>query len=221
MTDGAVGDSNAVIEAAREYRDSIRVFTFGLGSGCDKHLVSKVASAGRGTYTIVKDGGEDLNGQVIRALQNAMEPSLKDVSFGWNDQPSQEDTEDIFRNQLVYSTKLIPAAELANIKFFFKTGVDPDTNQKIELNFARADFTEVQGATGQSLFKMAVFNELESKKKTDEERIAMSLKYQVLSEDTAIIGVCKQENKSSGEVQESTIEFGKSAAPLPEDEGLS
>ena len=72
-----------------------------------------------------------------------MEPSLKDASYGWNDTPAQDDTEDIFRNQLVYSTKLIPASELADIKFFFKTGEDPETNQKIELNFSRADFTEV------------------------------------------------------------------------------
>ena len=72
---------------ARAHRDSIRVFTFGLGSGCDKNLVTKVARAGRGTYTIVKDGGEDLNGQVIRALQNAMQPSLKDVQYGWNEVP--------------------------------------------------------------------------------------------------------------------------------------
>ena len=130
--------------------------------------MTNVARGGRGTYTIVKDGGQDLNGQVIRALQNAMEPSLIDVSYGWNDQPSQDGTEDIFRNQLVYSTKLMPASELDNIKFFFKTGVDPETSQKIDLNFARADFTEVQGVSGQSLFKMAVFNELESSKQQDE-----------------------------------------------------
>ena len=129
-----------------------------------------------------------------------MEPSLKDASYGWNETPAKDDTEDIFRNQLVYSTKLITASELADIKFFFKTGVDPETNQKIELNFSRADFTEVQGAAGQSLFKMAVYNELESKKQDDEKRIAKSLKYQVLCDKTAIIGVCKQENKATGEV---------------------
>ena len=69
------------------HRDTIRVFTFGLGSGCDRNLVTTVARAGRGTYTIVSDEGEDLNGQVIRALQNAMQPSFKDVEFGWNDTP--------------------------------------------------------------------------------------------------------------------------------------
>ena len=55
----------------------MRVFTFGLGSGCDVDLVRQMAEAGRGTCSIVKDGAADLNGQVIRALQNAMEPSLK------------------------------------------------------------------------------------------------------------------------------------------------
>ena len=38
----------------------------------------------------------------------------------------------------------------------------------------------------------------------------MSKKNQVLCDDTAIVGVCKQENKTTGEVVESTIKFGKS-----------
>jgi len=64
--------------------DTIRVFTFGLGSGCDKNLVAKVAQAGRGTHTIVEDGSADLNGQVVTALGLAMEPSLKGAKYGWN-----------------------------------------------------------------------------------------------------------------------------------------
>ena len=106
MTDGCVGNSTQVEEAARNHRDTTRVFTFGLGSGCDKNLVTQVARAGRGTYTIVSDGGDDLNGQVIRSLQNAMQPSLKDVEYGWNGETSK-DVAEIFRNSLVYSTTLI------------------------------------------------------------------------------------------------------------------
>ena len=98
-----------VIQAAREYRDQIRVFTFGLGSGCDKNLVTQVATAGRGSHTIVQDGGEDLNAQVIRALSLAMQPSLKDAAFGWNEVPEILKTEDIYRNTLIHSTKVIRA----------------------------------------------------------------------------------------------------------------
>ena len=84
LTDGSVGNSDQIADLARAHSDTIRVFTFGLGSGCDKNLVRNVAKAGRGTSTIVEDGSADLNGLVIRALSNAMEPSLKGAKFGWN-----------------------------------------------------------------------------------------------------------------------------------------
>ena len=64
--------------------------------------MTEVAAAGRGSYTIVKDGGEDLNAQVVRALSLAMQPSLKDASYGWNDVPEILKTEDIYRNTLIY-----------------------------------------------------------------------------------------------------------------------
>lgn len=72
-----MSDPEDVINQARLRADTMRVFTFGLGSDCDKYLVTNVARAGRGTYTIVNDGASDLNGQVIRALSKAMEPSLE------------------------------------------------------------------------------------------------------------------------------------------------
>ena len=55
----------------------MRVFSFGLGSGCDQNLVKNVAFAGRGTSTIVEDNDPHLNGLVIKALSCAIEPSLK------------------------------------------------------------------------------------------------------------------------------------------------
>lgn len=83
MTDGDVKNRREVIEQARAHNDDIRVFSFGLGSGCDEHLVKMMAQAGRGTSTIVKDGGDELRGSVIRALSNAMKPSLNGVKYGW------------------------------------------------------------------------------------------------------------------------------------------
>jgi len=91
------------------------VFSFGLGSGCDKNLVINSARAGRGTYTFVKDGAADLNSQVIRALSNAMEPSLKDAKWGWND--NLNEAEELYRNKLVHSTILLDASVFDHIKF--------------------------------------------------------------------------------------------------------
>ena len=41
----------------------------------------------------------------------------------------------------------------------------------------------------------------------------LSLQYQVLCDHTAIVGVMKQTNKATGELQESEIKFGKEALP--------
>ena len=78
----------------------MRVFTFGLGSGCDKFLVENTATAGRGTSTIVKDDDPNLNGLVIKALATAMEPSFKDVSFGFGDKICKP--MELYRNMLIY-----------------------------------------------------------------------------------------------------------------------
>ena len=68
MTDGQVSDRDAVVNAARQHSEQVRVFTFGLGSGCDVDLVRRTAQAGRGSCSLVEDNSYDLNGQVIRAL---------------------------------------------------------------------------------------------------------------------------------------------------------
>ena len=84
LTDGAVGSPEQVVNYARKHCETTRVYSFGLGSGCDKTLVHDVARMGRGTSTIVEDDAPNLNGLVVQALKNAMQPSLGDVEFGYN-----------------------------------------------------------------------------------------------------------------------------------------
>ena len=69
LTDGCVGNNNEVIEQAKQHSDKAKVFTFGLGTGCDVELCQGMAKAGRGSCSIVEDGSADLNGKVIKALQ--------------------------------------------------------------------------------------------------------------------------------------------------------
>ena len=76
------------------------MFSFGLGEGCDIDLVNILAIAGRGTSTIVGDNDPNLNGLVIGALQNAMEPSFKDTEFGFNGDFNYP--KELFRNTLIH-----------------------------------------------------------------------------------------------------------------------
>ena len=80
------------------------------------------------------------------------------------------------------------------------------------------DFTKVENEqAAEALIKMAAWRMIE-KEKTSERRKELSLEYQVLSEETAIVGVLKQENKATGELQSSTIEFKKEAVQVQEEE---
>ena len=152
LTDGAVRWPEQVIQQVKLHSDAVRVFSFGLGSGCDRDLVQKSALAGRGTSTIVRDNDQNLNGLVIKALATAMEPSFKDVEYGFNGQLCQP--KELYRNTLVCETKLMTRAEFDQLKFSFKT--KPSENgQEIDLNFTHVDFHVVEGDAAKNLIKMA------------------------------------------------------------------
>ena len=63
--------------------DSTKVYSFGIGSGADRDLVTRLAKAGNGPYFFAEDGNQSkLKEIVIDALtQASFEISLKDCSI--------------------------------------------------------------------------------------------------------------------------------------------
>jgi len=57
------------------------------------------------------------------------------------------------------------------------------------------------------LFKMAAHEKLN--KLSGKENVDCSVKYQVLSNETAMVGVVRQNKKATGELVEYTIEMGR------------
>lgn len=55
-----------------------RIYTLGIGNGCSRYLVEKVAIMGNGKYVFVADN-ENLNEKVIDLLQDSITPFLKDL----------------------------------------------------------------------------------------------------------------------------------------------
>ena len=55
-----------MVDTTCKENDNIKVFSFGVGSGCSKGLVDGVAKYGRGEYSIIKDNDSvALKAQVI------------------------------------------------------------------------------------------------------------------------------------------------------------
>ena len=66
----------------------------------------------------------------------------------------------------------------------------------------------LEGESAFGLFKQAAY-EMINREVSAEAKASLSQKYQVLCDETALVGVIKQTDKVSGEVKEITVEFGR------------
>lgn len=85
LTDGSVGNEDALFEYVRHHLGSSRLFTVGIGSAPNSHFMTKAAQFGRGTYTYISKVNEvaekmqtlfsKLDSPVMRdlALQHALD----------------------------------------------------------------------------------------------------------------------------------------------------
>ena len=58
LTDGAIGNEDALFEYVRHHLGQSRLFTVGIGSAPNSHFMSKAAQFGRGTFTYIGDVNE-------------------------------------------------------------------------------------------------------------------------------------------------------------------
>ena len=85
LTDGAVKNTGEIIQSAERSSDVCRIHTFGIGDEIDGEFVKKLAQVGRGSYSIFSDNRtKKLNSLVVKAIERAFEPSLKNCEIIWN-----------------------------------------------------------------------------------------------------------------------------------------
>jgi Ca-activated chloride channel family protein len=84
MTDGAVGNEDALFRLITEKLGNSRLFTVGIGSAPNSHFMTKAAQFGRGTFTYIGDVREVR--EKMAALFGKIEaPVLQDVAITWPD----------------------------------------------------------------------------------------------------------------------------------------
>ena len=82
MTDGSIGNEQALFEIIQKELGHSRLFTVGIGSAPNSHFMRRAANFGRGTHTHI--GKLD---EVQTRMQNLFEkienPILKDITIDW------------------------------------------------------------------------------------------------------------------------------------------
>ena len=82
LTDGAVGNEEALFGLIRERLGDTRLFTIGIGSAPNSHFMSKAAQLGRGTFTYIGriDEVQAKMGELFAKLES---PVLKGLEVHW------------------------------------------------------------------------------------------------------------------------------------------
>lgn len=84
LTDGQVSNEPAVIELARQWKSTNRIFSFGIGSAASGYLVRNLAGATGGAAEFIT-AGERIEEKVLRTFSRIGSPQVSDVAVRWGD----------------------------------------------------------------------------------------------------------------------------------------
>ena len=82
MTDGAVGNEDALLALIHDQIQSSRLFTVGIGSALNGYLMTRAAAAGRGTYTFIENV-EGISQQMAKLFEKLERPAMTNISLNW------------------------------------------------------------------------------------------------------------------------------------------
>ena len=82
LTDGAVGNEEALFSLIRERLGDTRLFTVGIGSAPNSHFMSKAAHLGRGTFTYV-GRVDEVQSKMVELFTKLESPVLKGLEVHW------------------------------------------------------------------------------------------------------------------------------------------
>ena len=215
ITDGQVSNTRETISLVRKHASTNRVFSLGIGSSSDRHLVKGLARSGRGTAQFVSEG-ENIASKVVRQLKLGIQPCLHDVKIDWGDREGEGEGGVQFCQAphitppLYDGTRLIlyklweQQTKLADkVKISAKT---PEGELMEELEISEESYS--QGDLVHKMFARKMIQDLEERHGGDgEEReevkaviTDLALRYNLSSQYTAFIGV--NEAATTGQEEE-------------------
>jgi len=82
LTDGEVGNEDQILDLIRANNDTTRLFTVGIGAGCNEYFIRGVARAGRGASEFIYPG-ERIEPKMLRLFGKVGSEGITDLSVDW------------------------------------------------------------------------------------------------------------------------------------------
>ena len=214
LTDGCVGNDDTQFRILNDKLDNGRLFTFGIGSAPNEHLMKKMAETGRGQSRFIHSH-EDI-GEVMSDFFETLEnPVLTDIDVQWkNSKTGKEEIvehfpkicPDVFYDRPLrvfakYNSGFKGKIKISGILNGQKVVYDFSLKQKntetfpaIEKMFGRANIDDL-------MYRMIKTRDPEINKKLRKQVLNVALEHQLVSQYTSRIAVeyeLKQEKRHDG-----------------------
>jgi Ca-activated chloride channel family protein len=82
LTDGSIGNEQALFEIIQNKLGNSRLFTIGIGSAPNSHFMQRAANFGRGTHTYIGKL-EEVQTRMQALFEKIENPVLKDIAIDW------------------------------------------------------------------------------------------------------------------------------------------
>jgi len=214
LTDGNVSNSDQIIKLVKDNTNLARTFAIGIGNGISNYFIKNVGLQGLGGYDYVKDT-DNLEERTKSIVYKMITPYLRNINLTWN--PSITVTQT--RPNLA---RLSFLAKNEPFKFFFfvdATNFDVSNNINFTISYYSSytsqteaynfSISKSQAKSSDRLHKQAYKGLIDDnrfdKVLTDAQVIDMSLKYQILCEQTAFIVIIQKNDPNNTGVTNPTV----------------
>ena len=194
LTDGAVGNEDALFRRIQERLGDSRLFTIGIGSAPNSWFMSRAAQAGRGTFTHIDKLGE-VTQRMAALFEKLEKPVLTDVVVEWPDGVDVETypapIPDLYAGEPVVFVGRAGAALPANAAIRI-SGRSAGQTWKRELSLAgREDRPGVAPVWARRKLAALEDSRLEGTSPTQvrEDSLKLALAYQLISRYTSLVAV--------------------------------
>ena len=195
LTDGEIDNKNETLELIEKNSDKFSIYSIGIGNNFDQDLIKNAGIIGKGDYNFCSDV-KNLNAVIATEINNSINPYISDFII---DTPLSEKNLYHFN----YENIIIKNNKIINFGYILKKNEDINNPINIDIKYIKNSrniknekkkeikknykLNSYEIPNGDELFKLILNNYIiKNSKLTENEKLNLSLKYQILNETTSL-----------------------------------
>ena len=203
LTDGETGDKKEALELIEKNSSKYTVYSIGIGESFDEDLIKNAGILGKGNYNFCKNL-DNLNSIIASEINKATSPYISNLKIN-----SNLDNENIIKNNI--DRNIMRDKEIANLYYIIEKNkirdkilleikyLDSESNKNVNKNY---ELIPEKIENGEDLSKLIINNYmLDNKDLSDDEKLKLSLKYQILTKNTSLFAEVELSEKITEEMK--------------------